>query len=335
MFKSCRFLVSSIEAPALMKPYLSTEKPMSFNFTPAATATQRLSKLIWSLTMSVMSIAALSDNSHAQSATFQLDNGITGPGRFEVIVQPAGGTSFAAVFPLDTSASAFDLISEFTPFVQLGATGGARQLSLSGNNTVTFIAQTGIVRSTGVLAGPNGAINWVSEARLIGRRLENTITFSSAAPFGAVRFISFLDASVVDRAATLAPTSAPDFSLLYFSSDTTRPTGIAHGIHQAQLVNASYAGWVMRESNRVFGNIVDPVREVFSLPGVLDPLVITAPDTRFPFSTVYRIFQSDTEPGSAYAVDLNAAATTATVVTHLTGFPQIQSDPVFRNGFEN
>jgi hypothetical protein len=47
------------------------------------------------------------------------------------------------------------------------------------------------------------------------------------------------------------------------------------------------------------------------------------------------VFASKLKSGSAFTADLNATATTATVVTHLTGFPQIQSDPVFRNGFEN
>ncbi len=305
-------------------------------FGAAKKSSGHLAKLIWGLTLSI-ALATLSRASHAQSATFQLDNGISGPGRFEVIVEPGGSTSFAPVFPFDTSASAFDLVSEFTPFVQVGATGGARELNrFPIGNTVTFIAQTGIVRSTGSFAGPNGSISWISESRLIGRRFENAISFGSAAPFGAVRFISFLDASVLNRAATLAPPSAPDFSLLYFSTDPTRPTGIAHGISQAQLVNASYAGWVMRESSAVFGNIVDPTREVFSVSGVIDPIIISQADPRFPFSTVYRIFQvDDREPGSAFAVDLNAGATTATVVTHLTAYPSISSDPVFRNGFEN
>jgi hypothetical protein len=291
--------------------------------------------LLWSSVILVNSANAVAQGG---PATFQIDNGVTGPGRYEVIVASGGGTAYGAVFPYDTGASAFDLVTEFTPFVQLGATGGARELSLYGNNTVNYIAQTGVVRSTGVIPGPNGSINWISESRLApgSLRFENTISFSSTAAFGAVRFISYLNASVVDRMALQNTFSAPNFSLLYFNSDvTTSPTGISHGIAQTLLANASYSGWVSREATALYGNITNPTREVFSIAGVLDSLLLTTTDPRFPNSTVYRIFQSSNEPSSAYAVDLSPSATQATVVTYLTAWPKAQEDPVFRNGFEN
>jgi hypothetical protein len=268
--------------------------------------------------------------------TFQLDNGINGPRRFEVIVPSAGGTSSAAVYPAPQVTSNFDLVSDFTPFVQLGATGSARELALFGNNLVTFIAQTGTVRSTGSFTGPNGTINWVSEARLPAgsQRYENTTTFTSAAAFGAVRYISLMDASVVDRAAALNP-GTPDFNFVYFNDDqSTSSTGIAHGIAQNRLVNASYAGWVMRRANNLFSNITDPARETFSLAGVIDPSIITTSDPRLPGVTAYRIFNDSSEPATAFAVDLNANATSATIVTYLTAYPVVQLDPIFKNGFE-
>jgi hypothetical protein len=267
---------------------------------------------------------------------FQLDNGISGPRRFEVIVPSGGGTSFAAVYPAPQVTPNFDLVSDFTPFMQLGAIGGARELALSGNNLVTFIAQTGTVRSNGSFTGPNGTITWVSEARLPAgsQRYENTTTFTSASAFGAVRYISFMDASMVDRVAALNA-GTPDFNFVYFNNDqSTSTTGIAHGIAQNRLVNASYAGWVMRRASNLFSNITDPARETFSLAGVIDPSIITTSDPRLPGVTAYRIFNDASEPATAFAVDLNANATTATIVTYLTAYPVVQLDPIFKNGFE-
>jgi hypothetical protein len=268
--------------------------------------------------------------------TFQLDNGISGARRFEVIVPPGGGTGFAAVYPAPQVTPNFDLVSQYLPFVQVGATGGARELSLFGNNLVTFIAQSGTVRSSGSFSGPNGTINWVSEARLPAgtQRFENTLTFTSVSAFGAVRLISYMDASVVDRAALLNP-GTPDFNILYFTEDqSTSTTGLAHGIAQNRLVNASYTGWVMRRASNLFANITDPVRESFSLAGVIDPLMVTINEPRLPGITAYRIFNDTSEPATAFAVDLNASATSATIVTYLTAYPIVQLDPIFRNGFE-
>ncbi|MBL8300317.1 MAG: hypothetical protein JNN30_18430 [Rhodanobacteraceae bacterium] len=320
--------------PARTKHSASSTKRTGTRYVKA-----RFSLLAQTLALLIASITQ-SDTTEAggRPPTYQIDNGLPGPGRYEVIVAPGGGTAYAVPFPLDTQNSAYDLVTEFTPFVQLGPTGGARELNLFGDNTVQYIAQTSTVRSVGVITGPNGAINWVSESRIVPgtSRFENVVTFNSTAPFGSVRFISFLNASAVNRAVALAPVTSASFNLLNFSNDPSRSAGISHGIDQSRLTGASYSGWVLREATTVYSNIVNPTREVFSVPGVIDSLILTTPEPLFAYSTVYRIFQSDNEPASAFAVDLNAGANQATVVTYLTGWPRLPSDDIlFRSGFQN
>ncbi len=284
-------------------------------------------------TMIALSLLCLMPNA-AFAGSIQINNNVSGPGRFELSVENGGGTNFAAVFPIPSVTSNYDLVDGFIPFLQLGAVGGAVELFRS-SDSIVFIAQTQTVRSTGTVSGPNGPISWVSEARLSGpQRFENKITFSSTAPFGAVRFINLLDGSVIDRAGLIDP-GTPNFNLQYYTEDQSVSTsGISHGIAQSTLVNASYAGWVMRDFSPLFSNIISSTREVFSVSGILDNILVTTSDPRLPAITAYKIFESPSDPSSAFAVDLNAAATSATVVTYLTASPVVQLDAIFKNGFE-
>jgi hypothetical protein len=274
---------------------------------------------------------------HAQTGSFTLNNGISGPNRFELVIDPGGEVSAAAVFPTDESHPNLDLASEYAIFVKL-SDAGARALSSYGNGTVSFIAQTQTVRSTGVIPGPNGSVNWVSESRFVASQtVENVVTFSSAAPFGAIRLASYFDTSNVNRMVLLSAPSDPNFSTLNFNSDVTvNTTGISHGIVRSRLNNANYVGWASREAIDLRGRISDlNSYESFSPSGLLDPLLITSNEPRFAFSTVYALFQRPNEPATAFGIELNPSASSATVVTQMTAWPNLRPlDGLLRNGFE-
>ena len=267
-------------------------------------------------------------------STFEINNALSGQGRYSFDVRAAGDATSVAIFPIG-QAGGFDVMSDFLNFVQVGGGGAATELRTTGNNTVAFVAQTGTVISNGNFAGSNGAITWNSEARIAAgsQRLELTLNFASAASFGAVRYISYFDADVDgasdDRLVLLDRASAPNLRLLVM--DDNQRFGIAHGIPSAQLVNASYRGWVTRPYPLLVNNIRSPSGEVFSASGVIDLALISVIDTLFPYQTTY----TNDNHTHAFAVDLNPTATQAKVVINIDAFPILQVDALLKTGFEN
>ncbi len=273
---------------------------------------------------------------YAQASGYEITNGISGPGRMTVSVLAAGGATSIEVFPFDLpGGGGFDVLSDYITYAQVGATGVGVQLGRVG--TVQYVAQTGTVISTGTFPGTNGTITWNSESRIApgSQVLEHKMSFSSATAFGATRIISYFDADVNgasnDRLAIIGNRSAPGVPLLTFDDDPV-PFGISHQLIPSSVVNATYVGWVTRPYPLILRNITFVGKnEVFSLPGIFDLALITGPDPLFNLSTVF----IEDNHSHALALDLDPAATQASMVIQIKAYPRIQVDGVLRDGFEN
>lgn len=185
-----------------------------------------------------------------------------------------------------------------------------------------------IVTSAGNFTGQNGQIDWTTTTSIAdgSNVIVNTVTFSSANPFGNLQFGNYLDEDVGASLTTniLAPFGTPGqpgFSA--FTLDGTQRVGFGQGgvytPNGTTLVNATYDGWAADEYNDLITDLGNGTA-TFSVPGNIDTTDLP-PFNDPALGPVY----GPADVTSAFAWTLNPNALTATVTTFLTLIP---SNPV-------
>lgn len=249
-----------------------------------------------------------------------IDNGVTGDGSVVVAVSAGGGADSLTVDPngADTPAQ---VIYDYLPFV--GPASGAASFLV--NTTITSppaLSGTNQVTSSGTYAGPNGTINWTAVSGIQpGSPIYQTqLTFSSTQALGAIRVGAYLDEDVLgaggDVLVLFGTPGTAGFQAL--TVDGSVSVGVAQSADYQGAVNATYAGWAAQPYSDLLGAIGSgPV--AYSAAGVvtnLSPYV----DARYPGQTAY----GPEDITTAFAFDVDPAATTATVTVALGGSPDGQ-----------
>ncbi|MCY2986729.1 MAG: M36 family metallopeptidase [Planctomycetota bacterium] len=265
-----------------------------------------------------------------------IDNNVAAaiPGHFQVRPAAGGDIGFASFGSQDgvTAQGTSQLwqnaswIFDFLNYVDLGSNGAAIDLKTTTISQAPTLIAPDRVASAGTFNGPNGPVTWRAETYLNSgvATVFNTITLTSAATLGNIRFISYLDEDVVspggDYLYTVGTPGQPDFRA--YTIDNTERVGFSQGgIYQAGplLANATFDGWAADEYSflkmaitgrgttySLAGNI-----NLANLPVYSDPEL----------GTVYG-GALGTDVTTAFAWTVNPNATTATLTSFLDLVPQ-------------
>lgn len=257
-----------------------------------------------------------------------VDNGIAGDGRWEVDVLNGGSSRVGNLDPTGPIAST-NIIFDYFHYVDPGADGGGILLQDSTITTPAFVSGPNQVTSAGSFAGSNGTINWtaVSSIAAGSPTYQTSLGFSSTSSFGMVRVIQYLDEDVLgvsdDRLIVLGTPGASDFQLL--TIDDIDNVGVAHSATYLTATNMTYIGWAADRFSDLRDAIEGP-GALYSIPGVVDitdlPPIIGG-DPRFPGRPAF----GDNDITSAIAFDLNATASSASLIFALGGSPEGSPPP--------
>ena len=217
-------------------------------------------------------------------------------------------------------------IFRFTNYIDAGSDGNAIDL---GATTVTMqptLIGKDRVASEGSFTVGGQTVNWHVETYLTAgvATIFNTVTLTSTAALGNLRFINYLDEDVVspggDYLYTVGTPGQPDFRA--YTIDNAERVGFSQGgIYQpgAQLVNATYTGWAADEYPMLQGSITTAGTN-YSLAGNINTTNLPA-YTDSQLGTVYGgAFGNDVT--TAFAWNVNATATTATMTSFLDLVPR-------------
>jgi hypothetical protein len=214
-----------------------------------------------------------------------IDNDVVAgtPGRFQVQPLAGGNIQTSAVTAQGRTlllANA-DWITAFTNYVDLGPTGGAIDLSTTTITMAPTLISDDLVESQGEFTGPNGTVNWRVQTRLddgVGT-VFNTLTLSSTAPLGNIRFISYSDADVQGAADDVlfraGTPGRPDFRA--YTLDDAQRVGLAHGgfyFTGPELANATYDGWAADNAVALRNAITGP-GTFYTLGGNINSFALT------------------------------------------------------------
>lgn len=264
-----------------------------------------------------------------------IDNGVTGDGRWQVLVGQGGDVLTANLDPIGNDAQ-LDVIRNIYTYIDVGANGGAFPLNdPPAAPTPPMPGPNDSVVSSGQFSGSNAAIVWNSSGVIVPgtNRYQVTLLFNSTQAFGTLRVIHYLDADLFDSGDDKlvvigAPNSMPPS---FVTLDSARAVAVAHAVGQHSVVNANYVGWAASDYSVLRDNILGS-GVPFSAAGTnLTPAALPpTTDARFPFSPVY----GPADPTTAIAFDLSAGATSAQIVFIVEGRPNVQNDGLFRDGFQ-
>ncbi len=268
----------------------------------------------------LMSCIVMLGSPDVRAVPIPIDNGVTGDGAWEVTVE-SGGDSRSGILDPAGPIGPNNVIFELATYVDAGADGGAVRLSdtnITGEPTLTAPGQ---VSSGGTFAGPNGPVNWSAVSRIAPGTLvyQNTVTFTSSAPFGALRVSCYLDEDVLgagdDIMVLFGTPGQSDFNVL--TVDNTDNFGVSHAAGYLSAVNATYIGWAADEFSDLRSAITSTGAS-YSIPGVINTTSLPPiTDARYPGRPVF----GPNDITNAFAFDLSPTATTATVACSLGGLP--------------
>lgn len=255
----------------------------------------------------------------AQSVT--INNGVSGDGAWQVTAE-AGGDSSSGILDPAGPIGPSNVIFQLLTLVDPGADGGAAPLSSTTITSPPMLTAPGQVSSSGTFAGANNApVNWNSVSRIAPGSLiyQNTVTFTSSAPFGTLRVLCYLDEDVNgssdDLMVLFGTPGQSNFNVL--TVDNTDNFGVAHAAGYLTATNATYVGWAADEFSDLISSIANAGAS-YSIPGVIDtsslPLIS---DARYPGRPVY----GPNDITNAFAFDLAPTVTTATIACSLGGLP--------------
>ncbi len=248
-------------------------------------------------------------------AAVKIDNGIDGDGFWQVKVLRAGNTREAIIDP-NGPIGQQDLVFKLISYIDVGIDNQA--FNLGGTVEVRpYLNRNNQVVSSGVFEGPNGPVKWESFSYISpGSYIYTTkINFRSKAPFGDIRFISYLDANIPDgnKNDILIEIGEPgqvDFQLLMLDQD--EDYGVAHAVSY-YASGATYIGWA---GGRL--NITTGYSDGYAIDGVIDTTRLPPySDSRYPSNEAF----GPANIGGAFAFDFNPRSTIASVTIFLGASP--------------
>jgi hypothetical protein len=220
-----------------------------------------------------------------------------------------------------------DFIFDFLNYVDIGANGGAIDLSTTTITQAPTLVSDDLVVSQGTFAGANGPVNWRVETRIDDgiSIVYNTLILNSASPFGSLRFVNYLDEDVINLTQNLlyqvgSPGQA-DFRL--YTLDNGERIGFSQGGVYAggpDLVNATYDGWAADAYSDLVTAIEGP-GTTYLPTGNIDTTDLT-PFVDPALGNVHGL--ADVTTAMAWTVD--PTATTARITTFLELIPQAPVD---------
>jgi hypothetical protein len=241
--------------------------------------------------------------------TVTINNGVIGDGRLEVTLG-AGGEDDLEFDPLGGTGGVTPLLFELNHYVDVGADGGAVQLGATTITQPPTVTGPNQVTSSGQFTGANGTVNWTAVSTIPAGSVTytTTLTFTSTAPFGALRVIQYMDADVdnfsTDNLVRIGTFGLPDFRLLTVSA--TRLLGPAQ--HSPSVTNATCPGWAASPFSELRDAIEGPGTTYSPAGHVID--LIPTIDARFHGAPAW----GPADMTSAVACDLAPAATSASIV---------------------
>lgn len=276
-----------------------------------------------SLLLTVASAAAAKPPAEHPAAVYgsvTIDNGVVGDGSVVVGVSAGGGADSMTVDPLGAETAA-QIIYDYFPFIG-PASGAASFLYATTVTSPPTLTGANEVTSSGTYAGPNGEIAWtaVSSIQPGSPVYQTRLTFSSAQPLGAIRVGAYLDEDVLgaggDVLVLFGAPGAADFQAL--TVEGAANVGVAQSADYGGSVRATYAGWTAQPYSALLSAIGSGA-VAYSPAGIITGLSPYA-DPRYPGQTAY----GPADITSAFAFDVDPAATTATITVSLGGSPDGQ-----------
>lgn len=264
-----------------------------------------------------------------------LENGLFGDGKWKVNAQSVGDTSSLEIDPVGPLPLS-SMIDHTYTYIDIGANGAATYLSNTVQGSQIYEPGPNCYRSAGRFAGANGFIDWTARACLPfnTQRYTVTLTFDSLQPLGTLRVISFLESAILgfnnaDRLGVFGTPGLNNFRLL--SIDGIEAVGFTRGASFNNSTNATYVGWAASDGGTLVTRILSQQPILFTPAGNIDTGELQQfNDPRYPGVPVYRGSGTST-PASAFAFDLNPAATIATISVYI----DYQTQPVlFTDGFD-
>jgi hypothetical protein len=246
------------------------------------------------------------------------------PGQFAARIGNAGASGTAVAGGAGGGISAqgnttlfsnTDVIFEFLNYVDVGPLGAGINLATTTITQPPTLIAPDVVTSQGQFTGANGLVNWLvrSEFQNGVSTLFNTITFTSATPLGALRFINYLDEDILGFTDDiLVPTGTPgQANFRALTLDNPERIGFSQGgIYQAGpgLVNATYDGWAA-DSFANLRSAITGAGTAFSVPGNIN--TVNLPPFIDPqLGTVFG--PRDVTTAFAWSVDPNSTSATVT-----------------------
>ncbi len=212
-----------------------------------------------------------------------------------------------------------NVIFGFTNYIDVGSDGGGINLAATTITLQPTLISPDLVASEGNFAGTGGEIvNWRVESRFDNgvATLFNTLSFTSTAALGNIRFINYLDEDVQnisdDILFTQGTPGQADFRA--FTVDGAERFGFSQGgiyLPGAGLVNANYVGWT--------ADVFSLLRTAITGPGTQYTVagnIVTANLPPFVDPVLGAAFGPN-DVTTAFAWDLDPLATSATVTTFL------------------
>lgn len=256
----------------------------------------------------------------ATAVPITINNGVTGDGAWQVTVDSGGDSSSGVLDPAGPIGPS-DVIFDLATLVDPGADGRASELRDTTITSPPTLTAPGQVSSSGTFVGVNGPVNWNSVSRIAPNSLiyQNSVTFSSGAPFGTLRVLCYLDEDVVgsgdDIMVLFGTPGQADFNVL--TVDNTDNFGVAHAAGYLTATNATYIGWAADEYSDLI-NAIANAGTTYSIPGVIDTTSLPPiTDARYPGRPVF----GPNDITNAFAFDVTPTATTATIACSLGGLP--------------
>jgi hypothetical protein len=130
----------------------------------------------------------------ALGSTVTLNNGVSGVGRWEVIVDNAASSSTGNI---THAGGTNDVIYSYRNSVIVGSGGPVALVGTTTTQTTSNAA--GQAQSGGSFSGQNGSIAWTATSWINpgSAVLTTQFDFTSSDPFGSVRFFNYLDEDVI------------------------------------------------------------------------------------------------------------------------------------------
>lgn len=177
----------------------------------------------------------------AVGSTVTLNNGVSGVGRWEVIVDNAASSSTGNIMH---AGGTNDVIYSHRNSVIIGSGGPVALVGTTTTQTTSNAA--GQAQSGGSFSGQNGSIAWTATSWINpgSAVLTTQFDFTSSDPFGSVRFFNYLDEDVISAGANnlIVFGTAPANDLQLLTVHNTQNVGVAQAANY-QPAGATFAGW--------------------------------------------------------------------------------------------